>query len=71
MIRWFHISRGDGHFEATREFGRPSEHVAVGDLDNDGDIDIVFASPDANEIRWNNGSGQLTLGRRKTWAHIQ
>src|SRR5262249_56722789 len=56
----------DGHaffadFTATSLPGRPSEAIALGDVDGDGDLDAVTANPNSpNQLLINDGTGHFT-----------
>src|SRR5262249_60177650 len=55
----------DGHaffadFTATSLPGRPSEAIALGDVDGDGDLDAVTANPNSpNQLLINDGTGHF------------
>ncbi len=56
---WF--NDGSGDFILHQLLGNtPSYGVAVGDVDNDGDIDLFFANDPANRVWLNDGNGNFT-----------
>lgn len=59
---WF--NNGDGRFvdSAQRLGDLRSYHVAAGDLDADGDIDVLVGNDGPDEIWWNDGQGNFTRG---------
>ncbi|MFS4457383.1 FG-GAP-like repeat-containing protein [Maribacter sp. 2304DJ31-5] len=64
-IAWFDNTNGAGNFGSQKiisESINGVSSVAVGDIDNDGDIDVVSASYDDNKVSWhdNDGTGNFT-----------
>jgi outer membrane protein assembly factor BamB len=61
-----HINDGQGNFELSRNLGeRPdrSYSAVLGDIDQDGDLDVVVSndSPDEKNVLRNDGTGQFAL----------
>ncbi len=59
------INKGDGTFEDETSARLPAhldvtQDISIGDIDNDGDRDIVVGNEDGNKIYINNGSGVFT-----------
>lgn len=72
---WF--NDGNGNFTSSgQQIGNSvSQHVALGDIDGDGDIDAVVANGGANRVFRNNGSGVFSdsgqmLGDSES-SHVQ
>jgi len=60
------LNRGDGTFEdGTDQLPRiedRTQDVEFGDVDGDGDLDVVVANEDANRLLLNDGNGRFTDG---------
>lgn len=49
----YYLNNGDGSFGNRQLISDTAiRPISIGDLDNDGDMDIVSASHDDNEIEW-------------------
>jgi len=56
-------AKGDGTFDAFKLYASPgADHIASGDIDNDGDIDIVVASRTDGDLRLFLNDGTGTFG---------
>jgi len=54
------INSGDATFDTSTTLDIAAEHIAAGDFDTDGDIDLVGAEVGPNRIWWNDGSGSFS-----------
>ena len=55
------LNNGSGTFsDSGQSLGGNRQHVALADLDGDGDLDAFFASNGANTVWLNNGAGTLS-----------
>lgn len=53
------LNDGNGFFDRHAEFGPGGEHIAAGDVDSDGDIDLVGAQSGPNIIWLNDGDANF------------
>ena len=62
------LNRADGLFSAARRgyFPAFTDHVAAGDLDQDGDADLVAAGRGVNQVWWNDGTGRFSTDGQLT-----
>ncbi|HEX77878.1 MAG TPA: VCBS repeat-containing protein [Dehalococcoidia bacterium] len=50
--------------DSGQDMGSGAIAVAIGDVDNDGDLDVVFGSEDNNRVYLNNGQGALSFANQ-------
>jgi Ca2+-binding RTX toxin-like protein len=56
------LNAGNGSFLANQQFGSAGLCLGVGDVDNDGDNDVVTGTASGVSVWLNNGSGSFTQG---------
>ena len=54
------LGDGEGEFSDSGQFFPSANFASLGDVDADGDLDVVFARNGANRVFLNDGSGTLT-----------
>lgn len=71
---WVYVNDGSGNFPLTNRqpLGTPADQtssVALGDLDSDGDLDIVTGNPGQQSlVYFNDGAGTFPIGNRRPFG---
>ncbi|MEQ8764299.1 MAG: VCBS repeat-containing protein [Planctomycetota bacterium] len=66
-----HAGRGDGTFDPVRRSSLPitlAAWASAGDLDGDGDLDLVYSQPGGIATLINDGAGNFTVGQAELGA---